>query len=69
MWQLICDKQNGDTLLIFCLFYQLSCDFMFALLPAACQAPSEKGVYSIRKEFAPRGSKFFPYRLDPISEG
>ena len=27
-----------------------------------------KGVDSIRKEFAPSGSKFFPYREDPISE-
>ena len=30
---------------------------------------SVKGVYSIRKEFAPKGSKFFPYRVDPFSEG
>ena len=22
----------------------------------------------MRKEFAPRGSKFFPYRVDPFSE-
>ena len=28
-----------------------------------------KGVYSKRKEFAPCGSKFFPFRVDPISEG
>ena len=27
-----------------------------------------KGIYSIRKEFAPRGSKFFPYSVDPFSE-
>ena len=31
--------------------------------------PFSKGVYSIRKEFAPTGSKFFPYRIDPFSEG
>ena len=23
----------------------------------------------MRKEFAPSGSKFFPYRVDPFSEG
>ena len=27
----------------------------------------KKGVYSKRKEFAPRGSKFFPLRIDPLS--
>ena len=28
-----------------------------------------KWVYSKRKEFAPRGSKFFPFCVDPFSEG
>ena len=31
--------------------------------------PFWKWVYSIRKEFAPIGSKFFPYRIDPIFIG
>ena len=31
--------------------------------------PFIKGVYSKRKEFAPRGSKFFPFRVDPFLEG
>ena len=31
--------------------------------------PFWKGVFSKRKEFAPRGSKFFPFRVDPFSEG
>ena len=26
-------------------------------------------VYSKRKEIAPCGSKFFPFRVDPFSEG
>ena len=26
-------------------------------------------IYSKRKEFAPYGSKFFPFRVDPFSEG
>ena len=30
--------------------------------------PSEKRVYSKRKEFAPWGSKFFPFRVDPFLE-
>ena len=34
------------------------------VLPPFC-----KEVYSLRKEFAPTGSKFFPLRLDPSSEG
>ena len=29
----------------------------------------QNGVYSIRKEFASSGSKFFPFRVDPFSEG
>ena len=29
--------------------------------------PSEKGVYSEMKEFAPLGSKFFPLRIDPLT--
>ena len=28
-----------------------------------------KVVYSIRKEFAPHGSKFFPFRVDPNQKG
>ena len=28
-----------------------------------------KGVYSKRKEFAPSGSKFFPFRIDPFQKG
>ena len=28
-----------------------------------------KGVYSKRKEFAPKGSKFFPFRIDPSQIG
>ena len=31
--------------------------------------PFCKGFYTKRKEFAPKGSKFFPVRVDPISEG
>ena len=31
--------------------------------------PFWKGLYSARKEFASLGSKFFPFKVDPISEG
>ena len=31
--------------------------------------PFWKGIHSKRKEFAPQGSKFFPFREDPLSEG
>ena len=33
------------------------------------QDPSEKGVYSKRKESAPKGSRFFPLREEHFSEG
>ena len=42
-------------------------DFMFAFLEPS-QALFEN-VYSKRKEFAPPGSKFFPFRVDHFSEG
>ena len=32
------------------------------------QPPSENGVNTERKEFAPTGSKFFPFRVDALSE-
>ena len=31
--------------------------------------PSEKGIYSKRKAFAPLGSKCFSFRIDPFLEG
>ena len=31
-------------------------------------SPFWKGIFSKRKEFAPNGSKFFPFRVDPFSE-
>ena len=31
--------------------------------------PSRKGVYSKRKEFAPIGSNFFPFKVDPFQKG
>ena len=40
------------------------CDFLFPFL----YIKHWKGVYSERKEFAPRGSKFFPFRVDLFSE-
>ena len=37
---------------------------------AVHQVSSEKGVYSIRKEFALKGSKFFPFREQtPFQKG
>ena len=41
------------------------CDFLF---PFMNTGPMWKEVYSKRKTFAPYGSKFFPFRVDLISE-
>ena len=41
--------------------------FLFAF--SAHQALSEKRVYTKKKEFASLGSKFFPFIVDPFSEG
>ena len=40
-------------------------DFLFAFLHIKSLL---KGIYFKRKEFAPRGSKFFPFRVEPFSE-
>ena len=42
-----------------------TCGFQFVFLHTN---PFWKRVYSKRKEFAPQGSKFFPFRVDAISE-
>ena len=56
----------------------LICEVLFAFLHAKSllkgiyskwKAFTPKVVYSKRKKFAPRGSKFFPFREDPFSEG
>ena len=41
-------------------------NFLFAF---QCISVFLKEVYSKRKEFAPNGSKFFPFKVDPFSEG
>ena len=43
-----------------------SCDFLFA---SVYTKPLLKRVSSIREDFVPFGSKLFPYRADPFSEG
>ena len=58
------------------------CYFLFALLYISTLDPFWEGVYSKKidfffskgvcsksKEFAPKGSKFFPFIVDPFSEG
>ena len=43
---------------------------LFSLLCfTACNAFSERGIYFIRKAFAPSGGIIFPNRVDPSSEG
>ena len=56
-----------DQVDIICYFlHNLNCDFRFALRHTERFL---KRVNSKRKEFAPTGSKFFPFRVDPFSEG
>ena len=42
---------------------------MTSYLLSYTSIPFRKGVYSKRKEFAPMGSKFFLFRIDPSSKG
>ena len=39
------------------------------LFPVYLYIPFWKEVFSKKKEFAPRGNKFFLFRVDPFSEG
>ena len=55
-WYIMDHFCKGDN---FFDFFLLSCTY----------TPFWKGVYSKRKEFAPKGSKFFPFRVEPFSEG
>ena len=43
------------------------CDFLFAFLQS--KSLLKKSLLYKRKEFAPRGSKFLPFRVDAFSEG
>ena len=43
--------------------------FLTSWLLSYTSLPFWKRVYSKRKEFIPLGSKFFPFRIDPFSEG
>ena len=43
--------------------------FVTSSLLSCTPNPFCRGTYSKRKEFAPTGSKFFPFRVDPFSEG
>ena len=57
-----------DTTSRFSAFYTREnfCDFLFAF---TYTNPLLKRGLLIRKEFAPSGSKFFPYGVDPFSDG
>ena len=49
-------------------FFDKGDNFPVSLFPFLYTNPLLKGVYPKRKEFAPKGSKFFPFRVDPFSE-
>ena len=51
-----------------CRFSPREAAFLTSCLRSVTQAPSEKGVYYKRKEFAPTGSKFFPFIIDSFTE-
>ena len=44
-------------------------NFVAFCLSYCIPPPSEKGVYSKKKDFALSAIKFFSYRIDPYSEG
>ena len=68
------------TFVTSCLLYWMPSSFWMMMMMSSgltkcqpmriiCVSLFWKGVYSIRKEFAPSGSKFFPYRVDPFPKG
>ena len=68
-----CHLINFDSL-TFChssdfSFYKGSaCTFRGGNFVKIVLSPSWKGVFCKRKEFAPKGSKFFTFRVDPFTE-
>ena len=65
---LIHNKGTGYTWHIFHQFKRET-SFLTLCLSFLTPIPFWNRVYSKRKEFAPFGSKFFPLRVDPFSEG
>ena len=61
---------RGDwiSLVDFLLVFRRETTFMTSYMLFCTLNPICKRVYSKRKEFAPRGSKFFPFRVDPFSD-
>ena len=57
-------KLTGYIWLIFCQFYKGD-NFCDLVCFPAYKTPSQKGAYPKREEFAPFGSKFFPFRVEP----
>ena len=65
-------KANRGTLYTFSAIFDKGDNFydlLFALLYTYPFLTSEEGICSNRKEFAPKESKFFPFRIDPIQKG
>ena len=58
-----------DTIGNFLAFFTREINFLTFSLLSCTPTPFRKRVYSKRKEFAPIGSNFFPFRVDPFSEG
>ena len=58
----ICPKHSSTFSTI---FYKED-NFWYFLFAVWMFNPFRKGVYSKRKEFAPTGSKFFPFRVDTV---
>ena len=60
-----------DTLVRFFIFFFFTKESTFVtLFLLFCTLwPFWNGVYFKREEFAPQGSKFFPFNVDPLSEG
>ena len=62
---MIAFKGNEDTWQIYAILDK-EIDHVTSCLLSWTWSPFWKGVYSERKEFAPKGSKFFPFRICPF---
>ena len=63
------DLRYWKHLIDFLPFFTRETTFVTSWLFSCTTSPFWKWVYSKRKEFAPIGSKFFPFRVDLYSEG
>ena len=68
-WRIVLlEGLDAHKIIFIAIFSARETVFMTSCLLSCTSSPFWKGVFSKSKEFAPKGSKFFPFRVDPFLE-